>query len=267
MNKKILAMMLAGITVMACVACSDAENKKGKDVETEVSIEDPRFNLIEKEYPVSFKNAETEEVYVEGVVRKPSLVSFERVNSNVSKTINSVLSKAYDRNSSGANNLMDQVVQAFDDESFVPENGGFPWSFTTDYDIIRNDGKVVTVKETVEYVVGNENVVSSYYYNFDVNDGSQIMNIFFVEGDNDERDAIDLVVFEKLKEKYGADNVNYDNVYSSFVEIATDSWYFTENGVNVYFNRYEIAPESEVDFEIELTRDELPEFAQEYFLD
>ncbi len=268
MNKKsALAMILAGITVTTCVACSDAEKNQGENVETEVSIADPRFNLIEKEYPVSFKDGETETVYVEGVVRKPSLVSLERVNSKVSKNINSVLSNAYDRNSSGANALMDEVIQAFKDENFTAESGGLPWSFTTDYDVMRNDGKVVTIKEVIEYVVSNKTVTNTYYYNFDVNDGSQIVNVFFVEGDDDERDAIDLIVFEKLKEKYGDDSINYDNVYSSFVEVATDSWYFTEDGVNLFFNRYEVAPESEVDFEIELTKDELPEFAQEYFLD
>jgi len=274
MLKRILAALLACGTIAACVSCGNNVNTpvdqdgNNDGVAVENAPEQTHFQMIVKDYPVGLTDRDTGRVYSEGVVRKASFVAFDRINSPISKKMSATLKTAYDRNVAASDELLTILQEAFATEGFDPETAMFPWHVNTNYELIRNDGKVVTVKETIDYFAGGPHnaTVSTYYYNFNALTGDLISQVLYAEGDDKARDAADDMIYNKLKDKYGEDVISYDYVEASFVESAIDSWYFTENGVNLYFNLYEIAPFAAGDFEIEITKDELPEFALAYFL-
>ena len=275
MNKKILTLICAGLMVAACVtSCTNKVNKNDeKDTETvETALENPRFSMMEREYPLSLKDKEEDggKIYVSSNVRKPSVVAFDRVNSGVSKKINTVLKNSYDRNYESAGEVTDIAVEALKTEGFDISSAGFPWFLTSDYEIVRNDGLVISIKETIEYYAGGDisPLTSVFYYHFDTKTGEQIKQVMYNSPDNDDRDRVDNVVFEKLKEKYGEDAIDYSNVIaSSIVEAGVDGWYFTDNGIVITFNEGEIAPIEDGKFEVELLKSELVDSANQYFLD
>ena len=272
MKKNIFAAILAGLVICTAVACSKTTTENNDDSHgnnTEVSqlSEKPQFQMLVKDYPISVTDKNNEGlVYVSGTVRKASVVAQSREFSDITKNINSVLLSAYNRNKTSGDEILDIVSEAFTTEGFDVSTAMFPWSIDTNYELVNNNGTVVTVKETVDYFAGGpHHTVSTYYYNFDCADGKHLAQILYTEGDDAQRDAADELIYNKLKEKYGEDVINYDYIQSSFVEAAVDTWYFTENGINVYFNQYEIAPYAAGDFEIEITKAELPEAALKYF--
>ncbi len=271
-KKSIFAAILAGLVICTAVACNKTQENndvnEGKDnAETSQSVEKPQFQMLVKDYPISVTDKNNEElVYVDGTVRKASVVAQSREFSDVTKSINKVLLEAYNRNKTSGDEILDIVSEAFATEGFDVDAAMFPWSIDTNYELVNNNGTIATVKETIDYYAGGpHHTVSTYYYNFDCADGNHLAQIMYTEGDDAQRDAADSLIYNKLKEKYGEDVINYDYIQSSFVEAAVDTWYFTENGINIYFNQYEIAPYAAGDFEIEITKDELPETALKYF--
>ena len=273
MNKKrIFAIILAGVLVTACVSCSNnSEKNTDKDqalsAETiENAPEKSHFTMMEREYPVTFKAQDEDVIYVTGNLRKASMVAFDRANSAISKNMSSALASAHDRNTENADVLMQDVMAALTTADFDKQNAGFPWRISSDYELMRNDGLVVCVKETIEYFAGDNNHnVYTFYYNFDAKTGEQITQVMYDEGDDDARDAADSLLYDKLTAKYG-EIINYDMVTSSIVEATVDGWYFTDSGIVVHFNRDTIAPYEEGEFEVEFTKDELFETAKQYFL-
>ena len=271
-KKKILTAILAAIVVASCVACKSndvVEDNINNEVEAndraDLTVDESHFTMLEREYPISFKDKDGETVYVNGNLRKASVVAYNRVNSKISKKINAVLSSAYERHQTSGDELMNYVVEAFKDSSFDKDSVSFPWYINTDYEIDRNDGLIISIKEKVEYFGGSDVVDSSFCYNFDVKTGELIRHIMYTEGDDEQRDAADSLIYEKLKAKYG-DVVSYDYVISSFVEASSDVWSFTDSGIKIVFNEGEVAPFEEGKMEIEILKSELPESAMQYFL-
>lgn len=277
MQKKIITILLtAGLILASFAACSDDKKNTGDNGDNKNSVEGDslenapeksHFTMMEKEYPVSFKSGDGEQVYVTGMIRKASIVAHDRTNSPISKAVNARLETAYERNNSSANALMDAVVDAFKDESFNAEEAKFPWTINTEYELIRNDGLVLTFKEKVDYFAGGEPVSNVYYYNFNTKTAELVEQIMYTPGDDKDRDEVDSVIYKKLCDKYGEDVISYDNVSSSFAESAVDCWYFTENGIKIDFNAGTIAPVEAGTFEVQLGKDELSSQAAQYFLD
>ena len=89
--------------------------------------------------------------------------------------------------------------------------------------------------------------------------------MFYIAGDKASFDEADDVMYKKLVSKYGEEAISYNNVASSFVEIAEQCWYFTEDGVKVMFNVGTVADPEVGTLELEYTKEELPELAQKYF--
>ena len=271
-KKKILTAILAAIVVASCVACNSndvVDNDVKNEVETndraDLTVDESHFTMLERDYPISFKDKDGETVYVNGNLRKASVVAYNRVNSKISKKINAVLSSAYERHQTSGDELMNYVVEAFKDSSFDKDSVSFPWYINTDYELGRNDGLVMGIQEKVEYFGGSDVVNSVFCYNFDVKTGELINHIMYTEGDDEQRDAADSLIYEKLKAKYG-DVVSYDYVISSFVEASSDVWSFTDSGIKIVFNEGEVAPFEEGKMEIEILKSELPESAMQYFL-
>lgn len=272
MNKKSLfAVILAGVMVATCVACNKNASNQGENTKVpgesiEAAPEKPHFQMMQREYPVSFTDSEQETVYVKGNLCKASVVAFDRVNSSISKKINGVLKSAYERNDKNADALMDVVMEVLADDSFDESTAGFPWYINSSYELVKNDGLMLTFKENVEYFDGTNDVDEVFYYHFDAKTGDQVPQVMYAEGDDKQRDAIDKLIFDRLNEKYNG-IVSYDYVSSSIVETAVDGWYFTDNGIMLTFNVGEVAPADAGTLEVELTKNDLPEFAQQYFLD
>lgn len=274
MKKNIFAAILAGLVICSTVACTKTANENddtenNDEVEISQTSEKPQFQMLMKDYPMTVTDKDNEElVYVTGTIRKASVVAQSREFSPITKNINNVLQAAYNRNKTSGDELLDVMSEAFGTDGFDASTAMFPWSIDTSYELVNNNGTIATVKETVDYFAGGpHHTVSTYYYNFDCTDGTHLTQILYTEGDDEQRNAADSLIYNKLKEKYGEDVISYDYIQSSFVEAAVDTWYFTENGINVYFNQYEIAPYAAGDFEIEITKDELPETALKYFAD
>jgi len=280
--KKIILTLLILITVaVALAACtpvindtpgtsSGANITDEKDPDEVFADTDKEFySLVTREMPYTVKSQDENTIYIANKITVPSFVANDRINSPIAKKMNTVLNKAYERNDLVSDGMLDALNKA---EQSLLESGGdissmqLPWTLETSYSIVRNDGKALSVIENVYYYAGGIHPQSNIYtYNFDPKTGEQIKQVFFPEGDSKARDAIDKVVYNKLVEKYGSDEISYDYVTSSIVEQAVDSWYFTENGITVYFNAYDIAPFAAGTFEIELSKDELGEQAQRYF--
>ena len=131
---------------------------------------------------------------------------------------------------------------------------------------MRNDGKAISVLETIEMSYAGEvdnSICTSY--NFDPATGDLIKQVFYSADDKESFDSADDSMYKKLIAKYGEETISYENVSSSFVELAEECWYFTENGIQIIFNPGSIAPASAGVLDLEYTAEELPELAQKYF--
>jgi hypothetical protein len=97
--------------------------------------------------------------------------------------------------------------------------------------------------------------------------GEKIPQLFYIPGDSNAFNAADNTLYEKLTAKYGSDVISYNNVSASFIDVAADCWYFTEDGkgIAVYFSAGRVAPEEAGVIEVEYSKEELPDFAQKFF--
>lgn len=273
MIKKIFAaLLIICITVLCCVSCKPTakvdQDGNNDGIKVEEAPEAEHFQMFVKDrFTGSYTDPDTNEVFVDSIIRRASFTAYHRINKPIKDKMNETLNSAYERNVDSYNELS-FIYEDFKNSGADDEIAMFPWHIYTDYELIRNDGKVVTVKETVDYFAGSPggSIISTYFYNFDARTGDLIPQLLYTEGNDAERDAADTLVYNKLVEKYGEDVISYDNVQSSFVESSIESWCFGENGLILYFNAYKIAPGVAGDFEIEISKDELPESALAYFL-
>ena len=158
--------------------------------------------------------------------------------------------------------MLDSV---FSDPEADFEKLAFPWVLETSYELIKNDGKAISLAENVHYFAGGTQPSdTTFVYNFDPETGKQISQVYY-DGGDEERDAADDKLYNMLKDKYGEDVITYDYIPSSFTETLTDCWYFTDNGIKINVNAGIIAPYAAGNFELELSKEELAPSAQKYF--
>ncbi len=276
MNKRVLAAIVACGVLVGAVGCTDS--KEGVR-----DLNGPHDNVLEmpEELPEGASAgelfliaiAEPKEgwtrykedgsVAISMAVRRATITAHDRANRESKRLISNVLETLYNTNI----DFYDTLCTAYDGyiasaELSMVEN---PWSFETNYKVLRNDAKVVSIMQTAVLDLGDGNPTTTLTtYNFDASNGAQFSQIFFEEGNDEQRDAADKVIFDKLVAKYGAENINYDTVQNTFVEEAKDTWYFTKDGAVVFFNPGEAADVSLGSLEISLTRDELPEVIRDY---
>lgn len=278
MNKKIVTFLLAASLACTLCACTQKENgnqqnNQNTEIGTNQNVEsvtalDPdasHYHLITRETPYSVQSKDETVTYIQSKVAEASFVALERVNSPCAKEMNKVLEHAMNRNNSVNDELMDTLNNVFMDSDADFEKLGFPWGVETSYELIKNDGKAISLLEHVRYYAGGAQPSdSTFVYNFDPETGKQIVQVYY-DGGNEERDAADDLVYNLLKEKYGEENINYDYIQSSFVESLVDCWHFTENGIKINVNPGIIAPFAAGTFELELSKDQLAPSAQKYF--
>lgn len=205
-------------------------------------------------------------VYINNTCEKVSFVAHERINSTAAKNMNNVLNLAYNSHKDSSAKMMDSLDAVLSDAS--ADLSVFPWETKVDYSCTRNDGKAISIIETTEFSSGGELTGTTVRtINFDPLTGAHLSNIFYKAGDSDAFNAMDDFIYKKLLEKYGDNSgitYNMPNL-SSMIEEALPGWYFTETGVKIIFNPGSIAPIENGGFELELSKDELPENALKYF--
>ena len=270
---KITAIIAALALCTSLSACTNRETNK--EVTTErapllstvaAQPEKAHYTFMEhsQDAPNVLTSTDKSVVYISSTTEKVSFVAENRADREAAKKINEVLTAAYDRSKDVYNNLADSLDVYFSQQD--ADMSVFPWEVDTNYTCIRNDGKAITVLEAIQFAeAGVHNSTTTFSYNFDPVTGEQISQVFYTPNDKASFDEADSKMYNKLIEKYGEQLISYDNVASSFVEVAQQFWYFTEDGVKVVFTAGSIAPSESGEFEIDYTKEELAESALKYF--
>lgn len=282
MNKKLITLILAAGIICTAAACTD-KTPSGDDISNDTNINaenndnentnealDPtssHYNLISREEPYSLTSTNKEKTYIQSTLSKASFVALQRKNSPNAKNMNQVLEQAFVRHETTQNEMSAMLDDLFADETANTDAIHFPWILETSYELVRNDGRAISLLENVYYFAGGTHPsITTFSYNFDPATGKQITQVFYdIEGGNEALSEADNLLYTKLVEKYGEDTISYDYIQSSFAETLSDCWYFTENGIKIAISAGEIAPNAAGTFELELSKDELCDSAQKYF--
>jgi len=261
-----IAIAVAGTACLfGCQKKPEAPERTG-GISTIVSEpEKQHFHFTEHEDKNPERSTTAEgEIIITNTCEEVSFVPFNRADNEASKAMNSVLNKAIDNHSKTASDLLEDANAYINNGAIDPEY--LPWETKIDYSCVRNDGKAISIIETADfYAAGKLEGTTVRTYNFVPLTGKQLTNIFYT--DKASLDEIDDYVYKKLIEKYGEESgITYEMPsLSSMIDEALDSWYFTETGVKLIYNPGSIAPIENGSFELELTKQELPESAHEYF--
>lgn len=271
MKNRIIISIIAAATISACLMAAGCQKKPEAPVRTgdtstiETEPEKQHFIFTQHEDTTPENKLTTDGVVIiTNTCEEVSFVPYNRSDSGASKSMNAVLDKAFKNHRQIASDMVEDAQEYITDGVIDPEV--LPWETRIDYSCKRNDGKAISVIETADfYSAGKLKGTTVRTYNFKPLTGEQITNVFF--SDNASRDEMDDYIYNKLLEKYGEDSgITYTMpTLVSMVDEALSSWYFTETGVKIIYNPGSIAPIENGTFELELTKQELPEFAHEYF--
>ena len=274
MSKKlVLAILLCGIVLGTFASCTKEKPEGDKTQQQEVvkTDEEIRLETVAGEPEKAVYNfsstpkvqrslkGDNGEVLVSVTLDEPVVSAANRAFKEQKKKIETVLSKQMDL----YNEIASGMMSSYDNSSEFKAS----WKLETDYSVKRNDGKVLSILQQVYIDQGDGAYFMNSALNFDVLTGDLIQQVFFTNGNDAELDAMDDLLYKKLTEKYPEAGISYEYVNSSFVDSAIDTWYFTNDGIYVFYNAESIAPEVMGDFNVTVTKDELPEFAKGYFID
>lgn len=274
MNRKIIISILASAILLASLsACSPSADKNPErtgNTESQITVEPEKshYHFIEREdsTPDAVYNDERTVTYIKNTCEKVSFVALERIDSDAARQMNTVLTKAYNSHRATSGTLMTDLEEYLKNDSV--DMSVFPWETKVDYSCTRNDGKAISVIETTDFYSASKlSGTTVRTYNFDPTTGKQITNVFYEVGNDEAFNEIDDYIYKKLIEKYGEDKgITYTMpTLTSMVDEATNSWYFTATGVKLIFNPGSIAPAECGNFELDIPKADLPEFAQVYF--
>ena len=268
-NKFILSAIAAAIICTAFTGCQSTKEQPAKETEESLIPSQPdneHYVFIEhkdKDPYIIRKENDDSVIYINNTCESVSFVALKSADKAASKEMNRVLDEAYNSHEQSSKSMFSQLDFYLSSEN--ADLSSFPWETKVDYSCTKNDGRAISIIETRDfYSAGEHEGTTVRAFNFNPLTGALINNIFFT--DNASRDKMDDSVYNKLIEKYGEDKgINYSIVTSSMIEEALDSWYFTETGVKLIFNPGSIAPIESGAFELDLSKNELPENAQKYF--
>ena len=286
MNKKIIAVILTAALCITALLTGCADNtttttdnnnttNKLPDrtglTESKITSEPEKAHFIIRDTPASkpTKTTSTKDGEVISIleIEDISITHHERVDKNATENMRSVVNSAAEKrlvslyNSTNANLVAEMAQENFDRSSL-------PYKVSVDYSCTRNDGRAISITETINsYAADTLQHSITTTYNFVPLTGERISQLFYTSGDSDGYNAADNTMYEKLTAKYGPEVISYNNVTASFVDVAADCWYFSEDGKRlvVTFSAGRIAPEEVGVIEIEYSKEELPEFAQKFF--
>lgn len=272
-NKKtITAIIAVCLTCASLAACKDSSNTTPLDNPPINSQQPPiyseaHFTFVERgqSAPNTLESSDKQILYISATAEKASFVAENRKDRPIAMKMNEVLTQAYERSKNIYGGMVDELDAYLSSEE-ANDAPDFPWESSADFTCLKNDSKSISVAQTVESKSAGSLLNTTFYtYNFDPASGEQINQLFYIVSDKESFDSADDIMYNKLLEKYGKEIISYDNVTSSFVELAAPCWYFTEEGIHITFNPGTIAPEDAGVLELDYSKEELPEFAQKYF--
>ncbi len=276
MNKRTIIKLIAAMTLAACVAistgCSNEPQKEPErtgNTPSEITAkpDEQHFVFIESMPKTPTRTTKSEDgsvIYKSLTVEKFSITQKARVDKAQAEKMQAVITNAINRHDSVYLSEQDVILEQMHDGSLNRAN--IPYETKVFYDELRNDGRAISILETIEsYSAGALTTTTKFCYNFDPVTGSHITtDIFYKAGDKTSLDAAEDVMLDKITDIYG-DVVDYSLITTSLVDTAQTTWYFTKDGIVVFFRAGEIADESVGEITINYTKSELPEFSQKHF--
>ena len=268
MKKRIFSVIVLCACVLALSACRNGQdldnNNDGleNNVSSEINEEIPAPEYTIKTEPltdtVSFKDSG--ELIFSKTVERVRVTAQHDAYVDSAKKIASTMKRATERNEKQAENLKESILNSFSGDDMT----GLPWSLEAKYETLSSGGKVVCIIEHIYHNAGGAYpVYADFSYNFDAVTGKQLYLDELLPEDDDKKLEFDALIRKKLDEKY-PDTVQQSFIQTTVMDMAIDSWYFTEGGMAMWFNEQELAPHAAGKLEIELTRDELPEGFHKY---
>ncbi len=183
--------------------------------------------------------------------------------SECSKAINEQLNTINGLRQESAQAMLDALYDYISANDV--ETATLPWTMTSLLSVARNDGLVVSIIENITEFAGVDGVEATFGYNFD----SLTAEKLSLKGlcSDEEIDKIETAIRTKLEDKYGKETFDGYTLNSTYLSLADDSWYFTDNGIKIAYNTTEVAPAIAGNLDIEFSKDELPEKMAKYFFD
>ncbi len=272
-KSSIIAVIAAALICSALGGCNDSNSTNKVNIDrtplmstVTAQPEKAHFTFLEHspEIPNTLSSEDKQTIYISSSAEKASFVAESRADREAAKKINATLTQAHERSMNIYDSLIDELEAHLSTEN--PDMSIFPWETRVDFTCKRNDGRAISVIEEIESYSGKElSGTTTFSYNFEPATGNRIKQVFYDESSKQDFDAADDTMYKKLIAKYGEETINYDNVSSSFVEVAHQCWYFTKDGVEIVFSPGSIAPVEAGTLELEYSKEELPELAQKYF--
>lgn len=247
----------------------DGQNtNNGENHDNEKKFENPgapSLNVSFEPLKDTISLKESGEVMFEKSVDKIQLTSGENGNTESTRKIGKVMQTANDRSETAAKKAKEECLNYLEQG----ETPVAPWTFETKYEVTKNNAYTVSFLEQTESFFGGAHPSSyKFGYNFDAQTGDQItfITLFGDSGENTEEYlAFETAIRTKLEENYGKDALDEIDTYLGYNDVensiqllsaAEDSWIFTDDGVKVMYNTYDIAPYAAGSFEISFSADE-----------
>lgn len=270
MKKTVFAILAICVCALAFASCkkepnivNPPENPTPNNQGTEYTEEIPAPEYTIKTEPLTdtVSAKDSGELIFTKTVERVRVTAKHNAYIDAARKISNTMKNASDRNETQADALKNNALASFTGDDMI----GLPWSLETTFEAISSEGKVVSIVEHIYQSTGAAHPMRiDFSYNFDAQTGNQLsLGDFFPIGDDKKTPEITALFRSKLEEKYpGA--VQESFIQTNLIEMAVDTWIFTENGMKIWYNEQEIAPHAAGKLEIELTRDELPEAALKY---
>lgn len=269
--KRIFVLVICAILAMCFVSCAK-QQPQNQPQNSPVAQLPEEFDETQPQLDIRISDSLDKAQLSDGTVLYD--VNIQKVNSYVlqygefmpcSKAINAMIDKVAVARQSSAEDFKGELNNIVTTSGV--EQAGIPWSMTALYNVEKNDARAVSISEKVEELRGalaNGNVSATFGYNFDARTG-KMLSLKEACANDTQRQTFETLINTKLVNKYGAETFEGYEKLGTLVEIGDDSWYFTPDGIVVFYNVSEIAPAIAGGFEISISKDELPAGLIKYF--
>lgn len=268
--KKILLVVIAVMAAVCLACCTDKDDMPQNTPVSENNQVD--YDQTQPQLDIRITDSLDTAKLEDGTVLYD--INIQKVNSYVlqnqqfmtcSKAVNKMIDTALTIRKKDADEFKNALYDFI--ATSGTEQAGLPWSMSAIYKVEKNDGKAVSISENVEESMGSlaqGSVNAVFGYNFDALTGEQI-SLESICANDTERQTFETLISTKLVNKYGAETFEGYDKRSTYLLLGDDSWYFSPEGITIFYNTTEIAPAVAGSFEINVSKQELPQGFQKYF--
>ncbi len=269
-NLKRIAVILSAmcVAVAVCGCSKNLDRELGEDDGTRLPPEEQN-KVIDYEAPSvvvkmdtndnSILDAKTKEVLFSAQIGKLDIFASENGNIDVSRKINDTMRKAFDYNTKKANEYM---------SGYTATDGVLTlWAYESSYEVLRNDGYVVSFAENI-YMNGGGSypVIERFGYNFDAQTGELLTLETLLDGNAE--DNADM--FKKLGD------LIYNNIAANYTSEKADAaiehigelntlervaskgyWSLDDKGMTIVYSAGDVLPRAEGEIKVEIPAEEL----------